>query len=374
MRRFLRSLIAEMTYADLAGRRRPRRYAVAAGLILLAAAGAAILALGQRARVMAVARATPAPVVLPARTPPPPPPPTPTPARSGEECPADPSAWTLEPLPGPENAASALRRIRPDCVYSGLARSVAADMLAGMGWTHPEIQEALRLPRYPFRFHPAITVTFEATLQATGRPYLVVPQEGLPAGALCPPGAEASRCPRFWMADEKGAYPFYYFVRGCFRPRHLEAGQVRDWGMPYPVICAVTWRRQPYFLVGAFGELRLRQPYLEEFRWNETHIFFGYDPALRMWLQIGTYGYPDREIRRDVWEYLRAMGRREAERTAGSHGQPVWDARWLREAFPDLPPKPPPPDWTGWPGDGRAFFAALGKALPESRLREEWSR
>ena len=69
---------------------------------------------------------TPAPTATAAATPAPTPPFAATPAPTEAACPTDPKDWTLEPLPGPENAINTLRRIRPDCVYQGLAKSVAA--------------------------------------------------------------------------------------------------------------------------------------------------------------------------------------------------------------------------------------------------------
>jgi hypothetical protein len=157
MRRLVRQLIEDMTYRDLSGRRRLRRYVIAAGVLFLAMIPMAFWALYERSRVMAVVHATPAPPATPwpTRTSTPPPTPTPTPVVDEAGCPADPKEWTLEPIViAPGAKPLDLFRIRPDCVYRGLAKSVAAIMLTEAGWKIPEVVEALGLPRFPIRYHP----------------------------------------------------------------------------------------------------------------------------------------------------------------------------------------------------------------------------
>jgi len=379
MRRLIRQLVEEMTYRDLSGRRRPRRYVIAAGLLLLAMAPMALWAFSERSRVMAVAYATPAPPATPwpTRTPTPLPTPTPTPAVDEAGCPADPREWTLEPIvPVPGARPYDLARIRPDCVYQGLARSVAAQMLIDMGWKPPEVVEAMGFPRFPLRYHPVITVTMEFTLRLHERP-LVLPQEGLPSAvAMCPPGADSARCPRLWAVGQDGAFPFRHALRGCFRPRHLSGGQVVDWGMPYPVICVVRRMAHPYTWLGMAegAEDRFRRVYPDI--WSDGNIFFGYDPSLRIWVFIGyDLGYSSREDPQVV-ERVRDRGRRELERTAAPHGLPVWDGAWLK-AFTGLKPKPLPPDWESWPDRLREFYQEFLEkyhGLTFEEVKAAWSR
>jgi hypothetical protein len=138
MRRLIRQLIEDMTYQDLSGRRRPPRYVIAAGLLFLAMIPTACWSAQERSRVMTAVHATPAPPATPwpTRTPTPPPTPTPTPVVDEAGCPADPKEWTLEPIViAPGAKPLDLFRIRPDCVYRGLAKSVAAHHADGhAGW------------------------------------------------------------------------------------------------------------------------------------------------------------------------------------------------------------------------------------------------
>jgi len=361
MRRLIRQLIEDMTYLDLSGRRRPRRYVIAAGLLFLAMIPMAFWALHERSRVMAVVYPTP----------------TPTPVVDEAGCPADPKEWTLEPIViAPGAKPLDLFRIRPDCVYRGLAKSVAALMLADMGWKPPEIVEALRLPRFPVRYHPVITVTMEYTLRLQGEPS-VLKQEGLPSSAaMCPPQASPDRCPRLWAVGLDGTFPFRYALRGCFYPRHLSAGRVVDWGMPYPVICVVRSMTYPYVWSGMVEgtEDRFRHVYRDV--WSDWNRFFGYDPSLRIWLDIGSgLGYSGRDDPQ-VIERVRDRGRQELEKTAAPHGLPVWDQAWL-EAFTGLKPKPLPPDWASWPDRIREFYGDFLEKYHRLSLEEvkaAWSR
>lgn len=363
MRRWLRRIWEDWTYMDLSGRRRMRRAAKAGLALLLAMIPLGVLALYQRARMMAVVHATPAPLLLPTRTPTPVPAPTPTRPVDESGCPADPQDWKLV-NPTPQEPRRWLR-IEPDCVYRGLARSVAAVMLLDMGWTWPEAQEALRLPRFPVRYHPVITVTGE--LDPGNAPaFYTVPQRGLPSGVVC----SSDGCPRFWALKRGSAapeLPFYFFLRGCFRTRDLAGGKVRDWGMPYPVVCVVSQDVTPHDWIGISpdGGERFRHEY--EDTWARSDNFFGYDPALRMWVQIGSEEQEGEAVARAV----RENGREFARFHAGLHGQPVWDGRWLEETF-RLTMKPLPEGWRRWPDQMAAFYQRRGADL--ERAMQEWSR
>jgi hypothetical protein len=377
MRRLIRQLIENMTYQDLSGRRRPPRYVVAAGLLFLAMIPTACWSAQERSRVMTVVHATPAPPATPwpTRTSTPPPAPTPTPVVDEAGCPADPKEWTLEPIViPPETKPLDLFRIRPDCVYRGLAKSVAALMLADMGWKPPEIVEALRLPRFPLRYHQVITVTFELTLQTKGEP-LVVNQTGrMKASAImCPPSADPARCPRVWYFAEDGSMASLRALKGCFYPRHLSAGRVVDWGMPYPVICVVRALQRPGHLAGMVEgtEDRFHRAFLGEDQWNYVEEFYGYDPALREWLLIGTFGYSS--LPPEVREILRTEGQQELKSLGARNGLPVWDQAWL-EAFTGLKPKPLPRGWESWPDLQVGEFLAKYPGRPLDEVAMEWSR
>jgi hypothetical protein len=376
MRRLIQQLIENMTYRNLSGRRRPRRYVIAAGLLFLAMIPAACRSAHEQSQVMTAVYATPAPPATPwpTQTPTPPPAPTPTPVVDEAGCPADPKEWTLESIViAPGAKPLDLFRIRPDCVYQGLARSVAAIMLTEAGWKIPEVVEALRLPRFPVRYHQVITVTFEYTLQMRGEP-LALDRHWLPSSAyLCTPNTDPGECPRIWRIDGKDPRPLPRFLRGCFWPRHLAAGQVRDWGMPYPVICVVEAKeysgRRAWLFEGTGDRMYQRPP--DELWPLPRDEFYAYDPQLQTWLLLGQYGYAPlnpapgmeqlREITRTQWQS-------QAERYARYHGLPVWDGSWL-EAFTGLKPKPLPEGWESWPDRYEELLVKYGA----KRRFSEWS-
>ncbi|MDW8185950.1 MAG: hypothetical protein RMM07_11935 [Anaerolineae bacterium] len=200
--------------------------------------------------------------------------------------------------------------------------------------------------------------------------FYTVPQPGLLSGAVCDP----SGCPRFWalrMGAPRPELSFYFFVRGCFYPGRVVGGQVRDWGMPYPVICAVSQDIVPYWWIGvsADGTEFFRREYRD--LWGRGTRFFGYDPGLRMWLQIGSSRVEDPEAKKVIARLVREDGRSFARDRAARHGQPVWDGAWLQETF-GLEMKPPPEGWEEWPDRLREFYGRRGEAV--ERAKEEWSR
>ena len=323
---------------------------------------------------MTAVHATPAPPATPwpTRTPTPPPTPTPTPVVDEAGCPADPKEWTLEPIViAPGAKPLDLFRIRPDCVYRGLAKSVAAVMLTEAGWKIPEVAEALGLPRFPIRYHRTVTVTFEYTLQMKGEP-LVLDQNNLPttSAIVCPPSADPARCPRVWGLTEDGSKALPRALKGCFWPQHLSAGRVVDWGMPYPAICVVRKLLPPRHTVAmaesAEDRFRLSNP-----NWNYKEEFYGYDPALREWLLIGFFQYPS--LPPEIQEQLRAEGYLELKSLAARHSLPVWDGSWL-ETFTSLKPRPLPEDWQNWPDFWTSGFSAKYPGKPISEVMAEWSR
>ncbi len=302
---------------------------------------------------------TPAPTATAAATAAPTPTSAPTPARDAAGCPTDPREWRMV-NPFPEQTDRRWLRIEPDCVYQGLAKSVAARMLIDMGWTWKEAQEALGLPRFPLRYHPVITLTGEVG----GSPFYTARQSGIFSALVCD-GRTPDTCPRFWQVSMDSDPPASFFLSGCFFTRDLTAGTVRDWGMPYPVVCAVKYVIRPYQWVGQSfdGKDRFRHPYSQ--LWVMGSEFYGYDPGTKVWLSIGIQRYSSGP------EEVREGWRRTAEIYSQAYGQPIWDSRWLKEAF-GLGPKPLPPGWQGWPDRMEEFYRSRYGAL-EIAL-EEWGK
>jgi hypothetical protein len=232
------------------------------------------------------------------------------------------------------------------------------------------VTEALGLPRFPIRYHRTVTVTFEYTLQMKGEP-LVLDQNNLPttSAIVCPPSADPARCPRVWHLAEDGS-PFPRALKGCFWPRHLSAGRVVDWGMPYPAICVVHVLLPPRHFAGmaesAEDRFRLSNP-----NWNYREEFYGHDPALREWLLIGFFQYPS--LPPEIQEQLRAEGYPELKSLAARHSLPVWDGSWL-ETFTGLKPRPLPEGWQNWPDFRTSGFSAKYPGKPISEVMAEWSR
>jgi hypothetical protein len=69
------------------------------------------------------------------------------------DCPDDPKAWELLAIA----QGDSFKRIAPPCVYDGLARTVAWDLLRVLGYSAPEATEKLGFASFPWR--PATEIT-----------------------------------------------------------------------------------------------------------------------------------------------------------------------------------------------------------------------
>lgn len=329
MRRWLRRIWEDWTYMDLSGRRRMRRAAKAGLALLLALIPLGVLALYQRARVMAVVHATPAPLLLPTRTPTPVPAPTPTPPTDAAGCPTDPGRWRLVEYAGLGN----LRGIDPPCVYDQIARTAAWHLLLRMGYTVPEANQALGFARIPQIWTDVLTVTTH------GKTGLVVPVTGQ---QLEDPEL------RQWALNRQRRPSAWIVLRGCSRGR--------DNGLPWPVVCnAWAGSLEQAYIVALLEDLGvLARPN------HPSHAYpieFGY-VGDGEWAYLGAHAHPDGRLYVLLTDTARI--REALPRLSDPLPVEVWDAAWLKKAF-GLEMKPLPEGWEGWTDRSRELWDRLGR-------------
>ena len=255
---------------------------------------------------------TPTPTQEPSRTPTPTPvPPTATPV----PCPTDPAQWTLTSM-GPRS----IDKIAPACVYDGLAKSVAFQILTGsMGWTTDEALALLKLPRIPVEYHQRVT----ALANAEFGPYTT----DLTADVVLTDGASWG-----FTKDMQPAYA--YALYGCYKP---EPG----WGTDYPVVCNVVFddfedgyyaQTGPYRTGSWFDDATKAE------RLKRFHVLFGYNAKDALWIYLGDELISPKQMatidnpRGDLIYF------------ASAHGLPVWDGAWVEQTW-GATMKPLPPDW-----------------------------
>ena len=329
----------QLTYADLAGRRRLRRYVIAAILIL----GFIAMLFGwsgwQRGR--ARTREVPPETVIddefaglvaaPKKV-------TTTLLPEVAGCPTDPGSWDLlEVYPGDN-----YQRIEPNCVYEGLSRTVAWHFLERIGHTKLEAAAQLGLPEIPWEPAPSIT-----GLTNTKGP-LVIPlaMEWAPHPSF-----------RTWMVDADGYPALAYSLRGCYRTRTIVGNQAESWGR-YPVICVVAYDRDPGWIVTELGALRFSVDLTAELPLRRF-VLFGY--AGERWVLLGEPR--DRQI--TIEESSAAA--QERERVTVRYGATPWDAAWLATMF-DLTMRALPENWPRFGADPeviQAITTQLDEALNE---------
>jgi len=340
----------ELTYKDLAGRRRARRYVLAAAAILALLGGIVLWGWWQRgqllaasvggrtvqetiatgqpmeerhipydaeaARVNAQSTATTAPA-------------------EPQACPADPNAWQFGPIAQNDN----FRRIDPACVYSRLARTVAWDLSRVTGYSAREAAEALGFADLPWRPLPEIT-----GMTNTQGPMPI---------ALANPGSEEIqrlRHPAFhvWIVSGEGKPAVTFTLRGCYRTETVQGERVKSWGVAYPVVCVVSMDQGEW----VFMEL---DPHRYATRSLPSRRFFMYGYVGEgEWVSLGYQLEPFVEIRLPgpdrpaVLPLTMELEQIEQDRkfAGGVHGLLPWDATWLEETF-GLVLRPLPDNWQG---------------------------
>lgn len=344
----------DLTYRDLAGRRRARRYVLATTAIFVLLSGIVFWGWWQRGQFLAqgaggrtIRAAIPAGQRVEERR-------TPTDTRVAQvdaqptstvaplvplmdpgACPADPNAWQLVQIAQNDN----FKRIAPPCVYAGLARAVAWDLLRVTGYSAPEAAEALGFADLPWRPMPEIT-----GMTNTQGPMLI---------ALANPSAEEIQRAshpdsHVWIVTGDGKPAATFTLRGCYRTETVQGDRVKSWGVKYPVVCSVAMD-QGEWVVMELGSHHYATRSLP------TRRFFVYGYAGKgLWISLGYQREPFVEIRLPgsgdpavlplTMELEQIV--KDWKFVAGLHGLSPWDAAWLEDAF-GLAVRPLPDNWQG---------------------------
>lgn len=328
-----------LTFATLAGRRRWRRYVIAAAFILVFVgllfgwvgwqrvqawverSGSDTSINGEmswQASVSSRAKETPTP--------------------DAGSCPTDPELWALLDVYPGDN----YKRIEPDCVYEDLAKSVAWHMLVRFGYTKPEAAELLDFPTLPWR--PAQSI--KGLTNTKGPMDIPLEMEWAPHPAF-----------RTWVVDSDGQPALAYSLRGCYRTRAIVGSEVDLWG-PYPVICVLAYDREPGWTVVELGEQRFTVD-LTSMLPGRRFAFFGY--SAETWVLLGEPSDWQMAI-----EEASVAGQ-EREKVTARYGAAPLDSTWLQTTY-GLDMHPLPGDWQTFGADPDAIHAIaneLDRALQE---------
>jgi len=305
-----------LTYADLAGRRRLRRYVIAAIFIL----GLIAVLFGWSGwqRVRARTREAPAETVIndelagfvaaPENI-------TTPSTPEAVDCPTHPGSWNLlEVYPGDN-----YQRIEPNCVYEGLSQAVAWHMLERLGYTKREAAEQLGLPEIPWEPAQAIT----GLTNTKGPLVITLDMEWAPHPSF-----------RTWVVGAEGFPALSYSLRGCYRTRAIVGNQAESWGR-YPVICVLAYDRDPGWTVTELDELRFSVDLTAALPLRRL-VLFGY--ASERWVLLGEPR--DRQITME--EPSSAF--QERVQVTERYGTIPWDRAWLEATF-GLTMHPLPDEW-----------------------------
>ena len=306
----------QITYADLAGRRRLRRYVLVAALMVLfigllfgwsgwqrarariAGTPSEIVVNGELTDLIAGSKSVAAP-----------------PRLEDQGCPIDPESWTLLDVYPGDN----YKRIEPSCVYEGLSRTVAWHLLERLGYTKLEAAEQLDFTEVPWE--PAQSI--KGLTNTKGPMVIPLDMEWAPHPAF-----------RTWVVDAEGQPALTYSLRGCYRTRAIVGHKAESWGR-YPVICVLAYDRDPGWTVTELGEQRFSVDLTSVLPLRRL-ILFGYSGE--KWVLLGAPS--GRQI---AIEEPSTAGE-ERERVTARYGAIPWDVVWLEATF-GLTMHPLPENW-----------------------------
>jgi hypothetical protein len=349
-----------LTYAELGGRRKARRYVVAAVTILTLAVGIFGWSWLQRVQARAEVAGTNQPALgLLASTP------AleknlvsphmdnispvsqnrdlagdPNPAGVGASqsaCPADPGLWRLlDVFPGIN-----YKRIDPPCVYAGLSKTVAWYLMTRMGYSGAEAAGLLGFANLPQGPYLKVVRGMTAKKGPQGVPIFV---------EFFHPDLQ------YWSLTEKGGPGAAFSLRGCYRTHTLAGSQVKAWGSRYAVICTVAGDYDMTWGGFRFGShAYFNQAVTEQVK--RGFLLFGYISRNR-WELIGQH--------KDLWAMIEpAKASQDREFYASRYGSGVWDANWLEDVY-GFGVKTPPEDWRSY--NDPAEIRAIADELNERRI------
>ena len=237
--------------------------------------------------------------------------PIPDPLPTKSNCPTDPDSWAF--LDNYYN--DHYKFIVPDCVYEGVARTVAWQMLeTSLGYNKPEATELLGFEADPWRPTQEIV-----GLTNTKGPMLL----GTSMETAYPDYYR-------WQVDADGDPALIYTMRGCYRTQE-------DWGTGYPVLCVVTRDSPPRWSVHKYGQHHQVSIDLTDQLWVREWILFGY-AGNGLWVLVGDW----KDLIYDIEDPDRTQVDRETYARRFDTGP--WDAYWL-EAEYGLTMRPLPSGW-----------------------------
>jgi len=356
------SVTDSLTYRDLAGRRRVRRYVLAAaGIFILLGAivywgwrqRQSLLALGAGTPIVtsvagqpseaspastdsgvALLETQPSPTIAPTTEPS-----TAVPSAqpsTPETCPEDPSAWDLLDIARNDN----FKRIAPPCVYDGLARTVAWDLLRVMGYSATEAADMMDFVDLPLQ--PAPKIIGMTNTRGPMNIDLEIADEEV---------NKQLRHPEFrtWIVDQVGNPGMTFTLRGCYRTETLNGNHVESWGVKYPVVCVVSVDQMEWAIL-ELGSYRYT------FRLGGVRQFSMYGYAGEgLWVEIGYQKAPVVEIRLPESSYPAVLPLtmelqqvvQDRKFISGQQGLLPWDAAWLEGTF-GLSMRPLPENWQSY--------------------------
>jgi hypothetical protein len=323
-----------ITYRDISGRLRLRRYVVVSLGILLILAAVFGVSRYQRYQMISVVTSPPqtlaaAPqrqmAVLPASQSP-----VNTPQPAPEPCETDAELWNLVDQYPEDN----LKGIEPRCVYEGLGRTAAWEMLLDAGYTHREAADALKIRAIP-----------QLNTQDTFKVYTNY-NGPLDVKVIHRLNLEINRT---WRLDAEGVSPDgIWTLLGCFRTKEYYGSEVRYWA-DWPVICSGYADKQAEWTAAQMGSVFASNNggHKEVLRFITYYGYLGGGE----WLSLGYVAEP----------YTLTRDEADADRTrrAEKFGLPLWDSAWLEGTF-NVAAVPMPENWQSF--SGQEYLDQLSEA------------
>jgi hypothetical protein len=307
--RIWKIILDGLTYPDLAGRRRPRSYAVITGVLLLILFFMGGLAFLKYLWMMAPVQAEPVPLEVS---------PTPTSVLlslppTAIPCPVDADQWSLNDVAISKN----YKVIQPACVYAGLEQTIAWVQAINNGYTRDQARALLGFSELPMRLLDQAKI-----LTDTQGPKEV-------ALHFTPPTPDFAQ----WRISDQGGPATVYALRGCFRTTTVVGNQIEAWGGEYPVICVVVEDTENTRILYNLGE----HYYTAHAIPTRSFLLFGY-LGNGYWVWLGSQMNPTSTLK----DFAKMAEERRTVATLFD-SQP-WDILWLEQRF-GLSPQPLPEGW-----------------------------